>query len=135
MLPADPAARAGSTPEASGDSSSGTFENKMISLNAKERFRAMLGAAILSVGVVLIVCTAVLSAVLNPRGIYGLSWIDPVENSVIIFSLLLFLISPFFTTARFPIKCLLLAGTPVAYGAALVIGYGVAFLLSNPLPN
>ena len=33
MLPADPAARAGSTPEASGDSSSGTFGKDMSSPN------------------------------------------------------------------------------------------------------
>ena len=32
MLPADSASRAGSTPEASGDSSSGTFDSKMIIL-------------------------------------------------------------------------------------------------------
>ncbi len=107
----------------------------MISLNAKERFRVMPGVAILGAGALLIVCTAILSAILNPRGIYGLSWIDPIERPAIIFGLILFLISPFLTTARLPIKFLLLAGTLVAYGATLVIGYGIAFFLSNPLPN
>lgn len=102
---------------------------------AHPKSRFVLAVTFYVAALCLVLAAFVLGSILNPKGIYGLSWFDPLERPLMVVSFAMCVLASFLTPAGNRQRLFLIVGGMLGFAAAIVIGFILSVLISGPLPG
>lgn len=102
---------------------------------AHTKGRLILAVTLYVAAICSVLASFALSSILNPQGIYGLSWFDPIEAPLLVGSFAVCVLSAFITPALNSERLLLAIGAILGFAAAMFIGFVISVLTCGPLPG